>query len=239
MRIDIVTLFPEMFAGPFGESIIKRAVERGLVEIYLHNLRDYGLGRHRQVDDYPYGGGPGMILRVEPLFAAVEEVKARIGREDIPVILLSPQGRLFNQEVAEELAQQPNLILICGHYEGVDERVREHLVTDELSIGDYILTGGELPAMVVVDAVVRLLPGALGAEEGAREDSYAMGLLEYPQYTRPREFRGWTVPEILLSGNHAEIAKWRLEQALKRTRERRPDLLEKLSEEERKRLGLI
>ncbi|RLC71262.1 MAG: tRNA (guanosine(37)-N1)-methyltransferase TrmD [Chloroflexi bacterium] len=239
MRIDIVTLFPEMFAGPFGESIIKRAVERGLVEIYLHNLRDYGLGRHRQVDDYPYGGGPGMILRVEPLFAAVEEVKARIGREDIPVILLSPQGRLFNQEVAEELAQQPNLILICGHYEGVDERVREHLVTDELSIGDYILTGGELPAMVVVDAVVRLLPGALGAEEGAREDSYAMGLLEYPQYTRPREFRGWTVPEILLSGNHAEIAKWRLEQALKRTRERRPDLLEKLSEEERKRLGLV
>ena len=239
MRIDIVTLFPEMFAGPFGESIIKRAVERGLVEIYLHNLRDYGLGRHRQVDDYPYGGGPGMILRVEPLFAAVEEVKTRIGREDIPVILLSPQGRLFNQEVAEELAQQPNLILICGHYEGVDERVREHLVTDELSIGDYILTGGELPAMVVVDAVVRLLPGALGAEEGAREDSYAMGLLEYPQYTRPREFRGWTVPEILLSGNHAEIAKWRLEQALKRTRERRPDLLEKLSEEERKRLGLV
>ena len=180
-----------------------------------------------------------MILRVEPLFAAVEEVKARIGREDIPVILLSPQGRLFNQKVAEELTRQPNLILVCGHYEGVDERVREHLVTDELSIGDYILTGGELPAMVVVDAVVRLLPGALGAEEGAREDSYAMGLLEYPQYTRPREFRGWTVPEILLSGNHAEIAKWRLEQALKRTRERRPDLLEKLSEEERKRLGLI
>ena len=239
MRIDIVTLFPEMFTGPFGESIIRRAAERGLVEIHLHNLRDYGLGRHRQVDDYPFGGGPGMVLRVEPLFAAVEEIRAGIGKEDIPVILLSPQGRLFNQKVAEELAQQPNLILICGHYEGVDERVREHLVTDELSIGDYILTGGELPAMVMVDAVVRLLPGALGAGEGAQEDSYAMGLLEYPQYTRPREFRGWTVPEVLLSGNHAEIARWRLEQALKRTRERRPDLLEKLSEEERKRRGLI
>jgi len=180
-----------------------------------------------------------MVLRVEPLFAAVEEIRAGIGKEDIPVILLSPQGRLFNQKVAEELAQQPNLILICGHYEGVDERVREHLVTDELSIGDYILTGGELPAMVMVDAVVRLLPGALGAGEGAQEDSYAMGLLEYPQYTRPREFRGWTVPEVLLSGNHAEIARWRLEQALKRTQERRPDLLEKLSEEERKRRGLI
>ena len=238
MRIDIVTLFPEMFTGPFGESIIKRAVERGLVEIHLHNLREHGLGRHRQVDDYPYGGGPGMILRVEPLFAAVEEVKAKVGREDIPVILLSPQGRLFSQKVAQELARQPNLILLCGHYEGVDERVREHLVTDELSIGDYVLTGGELPAMVVVDAVVRLLPGVLGAEEGTREDSHAIGLLEYPQYTRPKEFRSWGVPEVLLSGNHAEIAKWRLEQALKRTQERRADLLEKLSEEERKRLGL-
>lgn len=239
LRFDIVSLFPEMFTGPFGQSIIARAVEQGLVELYLHNLRDFGLGRSRQVDDYPYGGGYGMILRVEPLFAAVKGIKAEIGKENIPVILLSPQGRLFDQKIAEELTHQPNLVLLCGHYEGVDERVREHLATDELSIGDYVLTGGEVAAMVVVDVVVRLLPGVLGAEEGAKEDSHAMGLLEYPQYTRPREFQGLKVPDILLSGNHAEIGRWRKEQALRRTQERRPELLEKLSEEERKRLGLI
>ena len=238
MRIDIVSLFPQMFTGPFNESIIKRAIERGIVTIHLHNLREHGLGRHLQVDDYPYGGGAGMVLRIEPIFAALEKIKAEIGKDDIPVILLSPQGRIFTQKIAEELAFQDNLIFICGHYEGVDERVREHLVTDEISIGDYVLTGGELAAMVIVDAVVRLLPGVLGSEEAAKEDSYAMGLLEYPQYTRPQVFRGWEVPKILLSGNHAEIAKWRREQAIRRTLARRPELLAKveLSEEEKKLL---
>ena len=238
MRIDIVSLFPQMFTGPFNESIIKRAIERGIVTIHLHNLREHGLGRHLQVDDYPYGGGAGMVLRIEPIFAALEKIKSEIGKDDIPVILLSPQGRIFTQKIAEELAFQDNLIFICGHYEGVDERVREHLVTDEISVGDYVLTGGELAAMVIVDAVVRLLPGVLGSEEAVKEDSYAMGLLEYPQYTRPQIFRGWEVPRILISGNHAEIAKWRREQAIRRTLARRPELLAKveLSEEEKKLL---
>ncbi len=224
MHIDIITLFPDMFNGPFDESIIKRAIDNRLAEITLHNLREHGIGRHRVVDDYPHGGGAGMVLMAEPLFSAVETVK---GQADIPVILLTPQGRLFNQKVAEELSEHPRFILLCGHYEGVDERVREHLVTDEISIGDYVLTGGELAAMVVVDAVVRQLPDVLGSDESAKDDSHANGLLEYPQYTRPQNFRGWEVPPVLLSGHHAEIAKWRREQSIQRTAKRRPDLLAK------------
>jgi len=232
MRIHILTLFPNMLSGPFSESIIKRAVDRGLVEIVLYNIRDYTSDRHHVVDDYPYGGGQGMVLKPEPIFAAVESTK---NESEVPVILLTPQGRLFNQMVAEELAGYGEMILMCGHYEGVDERVREHLVTDEISIGDYVLSGGELAAMVIVDAVVRQLPGALGAEEAVREDSHSSGLLEYPQYTRPRVFQGWEVPQVLLSGNHAEIASWRREQSIIRTLSRRPDLLERadLSREER------
>jgi len=221
-----------MLSGPFSESIIKRAVDRGLVEIVLYNIRDYTSDRHHVVDDYPYGGGQGMVLKPEPIFAAVESIK---NESEVPVILLTPQGRLFNQMVAEELARYGEMILMCGHYEGVDERVREHLVTDEISIGDYVLSGGELAAMVIVDAVVRQLPGALGAEEAVRDDSHSSGLLEYPQYTRPRVFQGWEVPQVLLSGNHAEIASWRREQSIIRTLSRRPDLLERadLSREER------
>ncbi|MCL0051039.1 tRNA (guanosine(37)-N1)-methyltransferase TrmD, partial [Dehalococcoidia bacterium] len=210
--------------GPFDESIIRRARDKEFAEILIHNLRDYGLGRHRVVDDYPYGGGSGMVLMPEPLFSAVEAIK---GESRIPVILLTPQGRLFTQQVAEELAAYSRFILVCGHYEGVDERVREYLVTDEISIGDYVLTGGEPAAMVVCDAVVRLIPGVLGSPESVRDDSHSGGLLEYPQYTRPQIFRGWEVPPVLLSGNHAEIARWRREQAVLRTLARRPDLLEK------------
>ena len=233
MNIRILTLFPGMFAGPFGESIIRRAIDQGLVDIDIYNIRDYTRDKHHVVDDSPYGGGPGMVLKPEPLFEAVEAVKEGA---DIPVILLTPQGRLFNQGIAEELAGQEEIILICGHYEGVDERVREHLVTDEVSIGDYVLSGGEFAAMVVVDAVVRQLPGALGSEESVGDDSHSNGLLEYPQYTRPQSFRGWEVPEILLSGNHAEIERWRRGQSLRRTAERRPDLMERaaLSDEDRK-----
>ena len=233
MKIHILTLFPGMFVGPFSESIVKRAIDRGLVEIAIHNIRDYTSDRHHVVDDYPYGGGPGMVLKPEPLFEAVESVK---GESQIPVILLTPQGRLFDQRAAEEFSYYEEMILICGHYEGVDERVREHLVTDEISIGDYVLSGGELAAMVVVDAVVRQLPGALGSETSGGEDSHSSGLLEYPQYTRPQAFRGWVVPEVLLSGNHAQIAKWRREQSLLRTLKRRPDLMERaeLTDEERR-----
>jgi tRNA (guanine37-N1)-methyltransferase len=233
MRIDIITLFPNMFAGPFAESIIGRAIEHHLVTIVVHDLRDYGLGKHRVVDDRPYGGGPGMVLKPEPLFELVERIK---GGDRVPVILLSPQGRLFSQKVAWELATHEQLVLICGHYEGVDERIREHLVSDEVSIGDYVLTGGELAAMVVVDAVVRLLPGVLGSEESPKDDSHASGLLGYPQYTRPHVYRGWAVPQVLLSGNHSQVADWRREQSLLRTLARRPDLLEKadLSAEERR-----
>lgn len=225
MRFDVVTLFPGMFTGPLEESIIKRARERGIVSIYLHNLRDYATDRHRTTDDTPYGGGGGMVMKPEPIFAAVESILG--GEEGVPVILLTPQGRLFTQEVAMELARHPRLVLICGRYEGVDERVREHLVTDEISIGDYVLSGGELAAMVVIDAVTRLLPGVLGDPGAVFEDSHARGLLEYPHYTRPAVFRGWEVPEVLRSGDHAAIARWRREQALRRTWERRPDLLEK------------
>ena len=228
MRIDIFTLFPEMFGRPLSSSIMGRAISRGLVNFNIHNIRDYTHDRHHTTDDYAYGGGAGMVMKPEPIFEAVETVKSK-GRkiEDIAlsIILLTPQGRLFAQPVANQLANYEWLMFICGHYEGVDERIREHLVNDEISIGDYVLTGGELAAMVVSDAVVRLLPGVLGSGESLINESHTGGLLEYPQYTRPEEYRGWRVPEVLLSGNHAEIAKWRHEQALKRTAERRPDLL--------------
>jgi len=235
MRIDILSLFPKMFDGPFDESIVKRAVDRGLVSLFIHNFREFAHDKHNTVDDYSFGGGEGMVLKPEPLFEAVESIKGTMGDSAGPVILLTPQGRLFCHQIAQELSKKQNLVLICGHYEGVDERVREHLVTDEISIGEYVLTGGELAAMVVVDSVVRLLPGALGSEQAASEDSYAKGFLEYPQYTRPRVYRGWEVPEVLLSGNHKEIARWRWEQAIERTLLRRPDLLAKasLSKEER------
>ncbi len=221
MKIDVLTLFPAMFAGPLDESIVKRARQAGILDLKVHNLRDYAHDRHKTVDDRPFGGGPGMLLKPEPLFEAVEA----LARENTRVILLSPAGRTFNQAIARELAQLDDLLLISGHYEGFDERVREELADDELSIGDYVLTNGSLPVMVIVDAVTRLLPGALGDDESAHEESFSHGLLEYPQYTRPAEFRGMKVPEVLLSGNHAEIAKWRAEQSRLRTRERRPDLL--------------
>ena len=238
MHIHILTLFPNMFTGPFNESIIKRAVERGLVKISIYNIRDYTSDKHHVVDDYSYGGGPGMVLKPEPIFEAVEVVR---GERNVPVILLTPQGRLFDQRKAEEIAGYDEVILLCGHYEGVDERVREHLAADEISIGDYVLSGGELAAMVVADAAVRHIPGVLGSDESAGEDSYATGLLEYPQYTRPPSFRGWEVPEMLLSGNHAESARWRREQSLRRTAQRRPDLLERadLSKKDREFLSRI
>jgi tRNA (guanine37-N1)-methyltransferase len=233
VQIDVLTLFPEMFRGVFDSSVIGRAVEQGLVGISLHNFRDQAHDRHHTVDDYPYGGGAGMVLKPEPIFEAVEAIK---GESDIPVILLNPAGRLFNQKIAEEFARYSRIIIICGRYEGVDQRVAEHLATDEISIGDYVLTGGEIAAMVIIDAVVRLLPGVLGSELSPREDSHVAGLLEYPQYTRPPSYRGWPVPEVLLSGNHAQIASWRREQSIRRTYQRRPELLDKveLSPEERR-----
>jgi len=223
MRIDVLTLFPGMFTGPLDESILRRARQSGQLDLRIHNLRDWAHDKHRTVDDRPFGGGPGMLLKPEPIFEAVESLRTEKSR----VILLSPAGRLFRQEIAQELAKESHLILICGSYEGVDERVRTHLVDDELSIGDYVLTSGALPAMVIIDAVTRLLPGVLGDEQSAEEESFSDGLLEYPQYTRPAEYRGLRVPEVLLSGNHEEIAKWRLQQAIERTRQRRPDLYEK------------
>ncbi len=225
MRIDILTLFPEMFAGPFGSSILKRAIDRSLLEVRLHNIRDYTHDRHHVVDDTPYGGGAGMVLKPEPVSEAVEAVRAMADTE-APVILLSPAGRLFTHTLAAELAQQPRLILIAGHYEGVDERVKA-LIDDEISIGDYVLSGGELPAMVLTDAVARLVPGILGSSDSNLDESHSEGLLEYPHYTRPPEFRGMEVPPVLLSGNHAEIARWRRRESLKRTLLRRPELLNK------------
>jgi tRNA (guanine37-N1)-methyltransferase len=228
MRFDIFTLFPEMFAGVFDESILKRARDARLVEIFLHDIRAFTTDKHHVTDDYAYAGSGGMVMKPAPIFAAVEAVlglKAPISQPPFPIILLTPQGRVFDQTIARELAQQPRLALICGHYEGVDERVREHLATDEISIGDYVLTGGEIPAMVIVDAVARLIPGVLGHPTAAANDSHASGLLEGPQYTRPADFRGWRVPDILLSGHHAQIEKWRRREALRRTLERRPDLL--------------
>ncbi|MCP4422059.1 MAG: tRNA (guanosine(37)-N1)-methyltransferase TrmD [Chloroflexi bacterium] len=254
MHIDILTLFPEMFPGYLNESILKRAQMADLLKIELHNLRDFATGKHRITDDPPYGGGGGMVLKPEPIFAAVESIASTLqspdrqraesgeGRgESPPIILLTPQGRPFSQKIAQELAQEQRLVLLCGRYEGVDERVRQHLVTDEISIGDFVLTGGELAAMVVVDAVARLLPGVLGAEAAAEEDSHATGLLEGPHYTRPESFRGWSVPEVLRSGHAANILRWRREQALRRTWQRRPDLLltAVLSEEDRWFLGKL
>ena len=222
MKIDVLTLFPGMFAGPLDESIIKRARQKGLLDLNIHDLRTWTHDRHRTVDDRPFGGGPGMLLKPEPLFEAIEA----LSREKTRVILLSPAGRKFEQSIARELAKEEDLLFVTGHYEGVDERVREVLVDDELSIGDYVLTNGALPAMVVVDAVTRLLPGVLGDDESSHDESFSAGLLEYPQYTRPAEFRGMKVPDMLLSGNHAEIEKWRREQARQRTQSRRPDLLQ-------------
>ena len=222
MHVDIFTLFPGMFQGPFTESILKRAQERLLLSITLHNIRDAATDRHHIVDDYPYGGGAGMVMKPEPIFAAVEAVY-----QGGPIILLTPQGRLFKQQIAQELAQEPRLTLLCGHYEGVDERVRHHLATDEISVGDYVLTGGELAAMLVVDAVSRLIPGVV-TSESIQEESHSSGLLEYPQYTRPPEFRGWSIPAILLSGHHEQIARWRRKESLRVTRQRRPDLFAQL-----------
>ncbi len=234
IHFDVFTLFPQMFRGPLGESILGRAREDGQLSVALHDIRDYAKDKHRVTDEPPYGGGGGMVMKVEPIFNAVESVvrgavrgqAAEPTEASVPVVLLTPQGRLFSQEIAQALSKQPRIALICGRYEGVDERVRQHLATDELSIGDYVLTGGELAAMVVIDAVTRLLPGVLGDPAAAARDSHARGLLEGPHYTRPRVFRGWEVPEVLLSGDHAAVARWRREQALRRTLERRPDLLD-------------
>lgn len=252
MRIDVLTLFPKICEGAFSESMMKRACEKGLAEIHVHNLRNWARDKHRTTDDTPYGGGQGMVMKVDPVFEAVEEVKRRMkdegGRMDaenaggeavseisalspqpsaLPrVVLMTPAGRKFDQKIAAEYAKEQHLIVICGHYEGVDERVAEHLADDEISIGDYVLTNGAIAALVFVDAIVRLIPGVLGDECSAADDSFQQGILEHPQYTRPMEFRGWTVPEILLSGNHAAIAAWRREQAIAKTRKNRPDLLE-------------
>lgn len=224
MKIDVLTLFPEMFAGVLDSSILKRAREKELILVNLINFRDYTTDKHNQVDDYPYGGGKGMLLKPEPIFAAVEAIenwqKARI-------IMLTPQGKTYNQELANELTKSNHLILLAGHYEGFDERIREHLVTDEISIGDYVLTGGELPAMVIIDSVTRLIPSVLGSKESLMQESFTDNLLEYPQYTRPEIFRNWRVPEILLSGHHAKIEKWRKEESFSRTGSRRKDLLKK------------
>lgn len=224
MRIDIVSLFPEMFDGPFGHSIVKRAAEANILSIKVTNPRDFAYDKHKIVDDYPFGGGSGMVMKPEPLFRAVDSLKdGSISNRRI--ILMCPGGKRFDQVKARELAAYDQLILICGHYEGIDERVRLNIADEALSIGDYVLTGGELPAMVIVDAVARMLPGVLGACDAAEQDSFYQGLLEYPQYTRPREFNGWEVPEVLLSGDHAKIARWRRKQSLKNTLERRPDLI--------------
>ena len=234
MDIHILTLFPNMFHGPFQESIVKRAVEREMVTIYLHDIRDYAGDKHRMVDDYPFGGGGGMVLKPEPIFEAVEGVRSLIEKRhgserarDAFVVLLSPQGEVLTQEMVGDLTLLRDLILICGHYEGVDERVREHMVDREVSIGDYVLSGGEVPAIVVVDAVVRLIPGAVGDTQSLEDDTHTSGLLQFPQYTRPAEYRGWSVPPVLLSGNHQEVRRWRRQQSLLRTQRQRPDLLKK------------
>jgi len=223
MKINVFTLFPEVFQPYLETSILKRAIQNQLVKVYLNNIRSWTLDKHHITDDQPYGGGGGMVMKPEPIFTAVERVLG--DGYQYPIILLTPQGRLLNQSIAYELSKQRELALLCGRYEGVDERVRQHLVTDEISIGDYVLSGGELPALVVIDAIVRLLPGALGDPAGAEQDSHASGLLEHPHYTRPANFRGWEVPEVLSSGDHAKISRWRREQALLRTYQRRPELL--------------
>ncbi|MGY3185389.1 tRNA (guanine37-N1)-methyltransferase [Lysinibacillus sp. TE18511] len=223
MNIHVLSLFPDMFTGVFGASILKKAQEKGAVKLEVTDIRAFSGNKHNQVDDYPYGGGAGMVLKPEPMFSAVEAITA--GKKP-RIILMCPQGERFTQKKAEELAQEQELVFLCGHYEGYDERIRQHLVTDEISIGDFVLTGGELGAMTVIDSVVRLLPGVLGQEDSHIQDSFSTGLLEHPHYTRPAEFRGMKVPDVLLSGNHAKIEQWRAEESLKRTFERRPDLLE-------------
>ncbi|MHC0037188.1 tRNA (guanosine(37)-N1)-methyltransferase TrmD [Pseudoneobacillus sp. C159] len=237
MRIDVLTLFPEMFSGVFGSSILKKAADKNAVQYQLINFRNHSDNKHQTVDDYPYGGGAGMVLKPQPIFDAVEALNAPNAKARI--ILLCPQGERFNQKKAEELAKEEHLIFICGHYEGYDERIREYLITDEISIGDYVLTGGELGAMVVIDSVVRLLPEVLGNEESHQKDSFSTGLLEHPHYTRPADFRGMKVPDILLSGNHKNIEEWRVRESLRRTFTRRPDLLEQmeLSDEQQKWLN--
>jgi tRNA (guanine37-N1)-methyltransferase len=240
--IDILTIFPEMFHGPFSESIIKRAQEKQLIDIRITDIRTYATDRHLTVDDYPFGGGAGMLMKPEPIFTAVEDLRCRTPESSTPyIVMLCPQGEVFQQHKAHELAQKEHLILICGHYEGIDERVREHLVDAEISIGDYILTGGELAAMVVVDAVCRLIPGVLGSETSALTESFSDNLLDYPQYTRPREYRGHTVPEVLLSGDHERIRIWRRKEAIRRTWSRRPDLLmpETMSKEDQTLLAEV
>jgi len=231
MQFDVFTLLPEVFPPYLDTSILKRARQKGLIDVRVHNIREYTHDKHHTTDDTPYGGGGGMVMKPEPVFEAVESV---LGLEtpqtqpiNVPVILLTPQGRVFSQHVAEQLSRYERIALLCGRYEGVDERIREHLVTDEISIGDYVLTGGELPALMIIDAVSRLIPGVLGDPTGAEDDSHSMGLLEYPHYTKPPEFRGWKVPDVLASGNHAKIDEWRHEQALTRTFHKRPDMLEK------------
>jgi tRNA (guanine37-N1)-methyltransferase len=228
MRIDILTLFPEMFTGVLGESILQRAEEKSAVSYHVHNFRDYADNKHKTVDDYPYGGGAGMVLKPQPIFDAVAALKEQAEQRRPRVILLCPQGETYNQKKAEELSMEEQLIFICGHYEGYDERIRTHLVTDEISIGDYVLTGGELGAMVVIDSVVRLLPEVLGKEESHQQDSFSTGLLEHPHYTRPADFRGIKVPDVLLNGNHKLIEEWRAKESLRRTLSRRPDLLDKI-----------
>ncbi|MBI5955219.1 MAG: tRNA (guanosine(37)-N1)-methyltransferase TrmD [Chloroflexi bacterium] len=243
MQFEVFTLLPEIFPPYLDNSIMKRARERGLIDVRVHNIRDYTHDKHHTTDDTPYGGGGGMVMKPEPVFEAIETVLGLNAPFDlaqdnsdqtppkpdsiIPIILLTPQGRVFNQSIAQELSQHKRIVLLCGRYEGVDERIREHLVTDEISIGDYVLTGGELPSLILIDAISRLLPDVLGDPTGAEDDSHAMGLLEYPHYTRPPEFRGWKIPEVLLTGAHAKIDKWRREQALLRTLKKRPDMLEK------------
>lgn len=256
MQFEVFTILPEVFPSYLETSIIKRARERDLINVRVHNIRDYTHDKHHMTDDTPYGGGGGMVMKPEPVFEALESVLGRFDyaqrdsshasrlpgpASNIPIILLTPQGRVFNQSIAQELSQRPHIALICGRYEGIDERIREHLVTDEISIGDYVLTGGELPALILIDAIARLLPDVLGDPTGAQDDSHAMGLLEYPHYTRPPEFRGWKIPDILLSGAHAKIEKWRREQALLRTLNKRPDMLEKaeLSKEDLKFLKSV
>ena len=227
IRFDILTLFPEMFSSPYGCSLLKRASDRGLIDIRLYDIRDQALDKHRMTDDAPYGGGGGMVMKVEPIERTLAGIPLQ--EPDTPVILLTPQGEKFCQRTAEELVRYPQLVFICGHYEGVDERVRLHLASRELSIGDYVLTGGELSAMVVLDAVSRLIPGVLGNDDSAGEDTFSMGVLEYPHYTRPVQYKGWKVPEVLLSGNHREIDAWRRRESLLRTRRRRPELLAALT----------
>ena len=227
MRFDVFTLLPETFAPYLQASILQKAAERGLLEFHVHNIRDYTHDKHHTTDDMPYGGGGGMVMKPEPVFEAVESV---LGVPPVcPVVLMTPQGRVFNQKIAQELAGHEHIALLCGRYEGIDERIRENLVTDEISIGDYVLTGGELPALILIDAISRHIPGVLGDPTGAEDDSHASGLLEYPHYTRPPEFRGWGVPEVLLSGDHGKIARWRREQSIRRTLAKRPDMLESLS----------